>query len=579
MTVEVRHGWPVPGSAMLDTLIEGATVIDGTGNGPQDVPVGLHDGRIALGEAAQGPANSRIDGSGLVLCPGFVDVHTHFDAQVFWDPYLTPSSLHGVTTVIGGNCGFSIAPLHDEDAGYMMRLLVRVEGIPLVALAEGVPWNWTSFGEYLEAVGQSGHALNFGAMVGHSALRRHVLGPDSGATHVGPDVLDRMGQALRDALEAGAMGFSSSWGGAHFDGDGDPVPSRHAESDELVALCAQLAPFTGTQVEFIPTMDPFEPRHLDLMTRMSLAARSPLNWNVLLPTDRDICHGKLAASDYAADRGARVLALSYPGPMQARVSFLSSAFDAIPGWSETMALPAEEIVRALADPAERGRLRQLATEGDQATFGLTRFENLRVLDTYTPETKVMEGQLLGDLAAQRGDEPFDVLCDLVTADIRTGFSRAPIGDDPTSWSLRLETWQDPRVVIGASDAGAHVDMLSTYDYPVALLAMARERGAESLPSLIRSLTDVPASLYGLRQMGRIADGYRADVVLFDPAAVAPGPVSWRDDLPGGAGRLFSQPAGIEHVFVNGTEIVAQGALTGAIPGRLLRSGIDTGPNF
>jgi N-acyl-D-aspartate/D-glutamate deacylase len=349
--------------------------------------------------------------------------------------------------------------------------------------------------------------------------------------------------------------------------------------DELVSLCAELAAFPGTQVEFIPTMEPFDASHMDLMTQMSLAARSPLNWNVLLPTDPEVCRGKLAASDHAAAQGGRVVALSYPGPLEARVSLLSSAFDAIPGWSETMALPPEEIVRRLNDPIERARLRDLAREGDEATMGLTRFENLRVLDTYTSETKAMEGHLLGELARERGSAPFDVLCDLATADIRTGFTRAPIGDDPVSWELRLDTWGDPRVVIGASDAGAHVDMLSTFDYAVALLAMARQRAALPLPQIIRSLTDVPAKLYGMKEMGRIEDGYRADLVLLDPDTVAPGAVRWQDDLPGGAGRLYSEPVGIEHVFVSGTEIVDGGKLTGERPGRVLRAGIDTGPNF
>jgi N-acyl-D-aspartate/D-glutamate deacylase len=442
-----------------------------------------------------------------------------------------------------------------------------------------VPWNWSTFGEYLSAVESVGPALNFGAMVGHSALRRNVLGGESGTETLTPASMASLRQSLRRALEAGAMGFSSSWGGAHFDGNGDPVPSRHAGTAELIGLCEELAAFPGTQVEFIPTMHPFSEAHIDLMTKMSVAARSPLNWNVLITLNAEECAGKLAASDHAAAHGGRVVALSYPGPMQARVSLLSSAFDAIPGWSETMALAPDEIVRRLNDPVERARLRELAEQGDKATLGLTRFENLRVLDTYTDDTRATEGRLLGDLARERGAEPFDVLCDLATADIRTGFNRAPIGDDPASWKLRLESWQDPRVIMGASDAGAHIDMLSTFDYPVALLAMARERAAMPLPQLIRSLTDVPATLYGMRDMGRIEEGFRADVLLFDPEVIAPGRVSWQDDLPGGAGRLFSQPVGIEHVFVNGTEIASAGTLTGERPGRVLKAGIDTGPNF
>jgi N-acyl-D-aspartate/D-glutamate deacylase len=565
---------------MLDLLIEGATVIDGTGNVGVEEPVGVKDGRLQRGEQVRGAAASRhVDASGLVLCPGFIDVHTHFDAQVFWDPYLTPSSLHGVTTVVAGNCGFSIAPLDDVDADYVMRLLARVEGIPLAALEGGVPWNWHTFGEYLNAVEMVGPAVNFGAMVGHSALRRSVLGKESGARDVTPEAMRRMREVVRGALKSGAMGFSSSWGELHFDGNGDPVPSRLAGVEEIIALCGELSGFTGTQVEFIPTVAPFTEAHIDLMTQMSVAARSPLNWNILVPTDPDLCRSKLAASDHAAAHGGRVVALSYPGPINVRVSMLSSAFDAIPGWSRTLALPPEEIVRNLNDPVERTRLRDLASSADSASHGLSRFENLRVLETYTSETKPMEGRLLGELARERGSEPFDVFCDLATADIRTGFSRASAGDDPAIWEMRVETWSDPRVVIGASDAGAHLDMLSAFDYTVTLLALARERAAPPLPQIIRSLTDVPATLYGMKETGRIADGFRADLVLFDPDRVAPGPVRWQDDLPGGAGRLFSEPVGIERVFVGGAEIVARGTLTGERPGRVLRAGIDTGPNF
>ena len=566
---------------MLDVLIEGAAVADGLGHPMEVGPVGMVDGRLRVGPDLAGTAaRRRIDGTGLVLSPGFVDVHTHFDAQVFWDPFLTPSCLHGVTTVVAGNCGFSIAPLTPEGAEYMLRLLARVEGIPQTALEQGVPWDWRSFGDYLEAVQRARPALNFGAMAGHSAFRREAMGDDCHDEVPSPEAMAQMRRSLHEALRAGAMGFSSSWGDAHFDGDGQPVPSRSSRPEELVGMCEELADFPGTQVEFIPTLGLFGDVHLEVMAAMSRAAHSPLNWNVLFTTDEETCRNKMAASDYARERGARVMALSYPGPLKARISFMSSIFDAIPGWSETLSLGPDELVTRLADPAARNRLREMAeAHGRGRTGGLTDFGELRVLDAYTPETRAYEGRTLRELAQEEDKDAFDLLCELAVADLRTGFGRTPMGDDPTAWDLRLESWKDPRVVLGASDAGAHVDILSTFDYPVAVLASARDRGAMDLVEVVRLLTHVPASLYGFDEIGRIEEGCRADVVLFDPATVGAGRVTWRDDLPGGAGRLYGEPTGIEHVFVNGTEVVEGGGITGERPGRLLRSGVDTGPNF
>ena len=558
---------------MFDVLIEGAAVADGSGGPLRSVPVGILDGHLRVGSELAGmAAHRRIDASGLVLSPGFVDVHTHFDAQVFWDPYLTPSSLHGVTTVVAGNCGFSIAPISGDGADYMLRLLAEVEGIPLSALQQGVPWDWVSFADYLAAVAQVEPAVNFGAMVGHSALRRLVLGDGCHASEVAPEAMEEMRRQLRVAIDSGAIGFSTSWGEAHFDGQGEPVPSRSARSNELISLCEVLADFPGTQVEFIPTLGPFSDVHVDLMTAMSLAARSPLNWNVLLPIDRETCENKLAASDYAEVRGARVVALAHPGSVQLRSSFVRTGSDGILGWSARLELGPTELSACLADPKERTRLWSLAEAHVGGAIG---FEDLRVLDTYTPQAKNLEGRLLGEIATEQGQSVFDVLCELAAQDLRTAFGREPIADSPVAWDQRMHIWRDSRVLIGASDAGAHVDLISTFDVPVAFLALTRERGTLSVAEAVRSLTSLPASLYGFSGIGRIEEGYQADLVLFDPAVVKPGLIRWRDDLPGGGGRLYGEPIGIEHVFVNGTEIVAAGALTGERPGRVLRSGIDT----
>jgi N-acyl-D-aspartate/D-glutamate deacylase len=288
---------------------------------------------------------------------------------------------------------------------------------------------------------------------------------------------------------------------------------------------------------------------------------------------------KMAASDYAAERGARIFALSYPGPLRGRVSFATAGFDFFPGWSETMALPPDRLRAALSDPSERARLRRGAESFNLGGLGLNRFESYTVADGYTDRTRALEGRRLGDIAAERDQDVFDVLFDLAVEDLRTGFGRPPLGTDPDAWELRVSTWSDPNVIMGASDAGAHVDRLTSFDYTATLLSLARDRGALGLPAVVRLLTSVPAALYGFKELGRIADGFRADLVLFDPDTVAPGEVRWRDDMPGGAGRLFAEPVGIERVIVNGVEILTNGQLTGERPGRILRNGIDTGPNF
>src|SRR5262249_53026180 len=271
---------------MYDLLIRGGDVVDGTGAPRRRADVGVQDGRIVAIGDLDATAVDVVDATGKVVTPGFVDVHTHYDAQAFWDGALTPSPLHGVTTVIVGNCGFTIAPLSDEpaDGDYIMRMLARVEGMPLESLREAVPWSWKSTGEYLDALdGQLG--INAGFMVGHSAIRRIAMGPECVEREAKPEELDTMQSLLRAALDAGAMGFSSSWSRTHNDADGNSVPSRYASRDEVVGLCRSVSEFPGTSLEFIPMVGAdFEPWAVELMADMSAAAERQLNWNVMLVT-------------------------------------------------------------------------------------------------------------------------------------------------------------------------------------------------------------------------------------------------------------------------------------------------------
>ncbi|MGH9216377.1 MAG: N-acyl-D-amino-acid deacylase family protein [Acidimicrobiales bacterium] len=559
---------------MLDLVITGGTVIDGTGAPMRQADLGVRDGRIAV-IAATGtidePHRSTLDAQGRYVSPGFVDLHTHYDAQLFWDPLATPSPFHGVTTVLGGNCGFSLAPLTPDHADYLMRMMARVEGMPLDALSAGLTWDWGGFGEWLDRL-DGAIAVNAGFLCGHSALRR-VAGADG-------KVMQRL---LHEALDAGALGLSTSRAHTHNDADGEPVPSRFADDDELLGLAACVADHEGTTLEAIVAgcINGFTDDEVELLAAMSLAARRPLNWNVLgvsslNPTGHE---HQLAASDAAAARGARVVALTLPHPMSMRLSFLTGfVLDGLPGWREVLHLPVPERLRALGDPAVRERLAAGAASREAGLLrGLANWRVLTFAECFVPSTKPHEGRSVGDVAAGLGREPFDTLLDVVIADeLRTGLRPPAFGTSDADWELRAQVWRDPRTVIGGSDAGAHLDMMCGAIYSTSLLGEAvRERGLVSWEEAVHQLTDVPARLYGLRERGRIAEGWHADLVVLDPETVGHGPERTATDLPGGAWRLVADAAGVEHVYANGVAIVRDGQATGAAPGILLRSGRDT----
>ena len=564
---------------MFDLVIRNGTVIDGTGIPGRVADVAVSEGRIvAVGEVTEQGENE-IDASGLIVAPGFVDVHTHFDAQVFWDTTLSPSPLHGVTTVISGNCGFTIAPLEAEHGEYMMEMLARVEGMPLTSLQEGVPWNWRTFGEYLDAI--DGTLMpNAGFLVGHSAIRRTVMGERSVGEFASEGELQSMKELLAESISAGGLGFSSSWAKTHNDADGEAVPSRHASETELIELCSVLRDSDAVALEFIPTIERFDNEVYQLLTDMSVAADKPLNWNVIFVNARqaDLIEEKLQASDYAARQGGRVIALTAPMPAISRLCFESGfLLDTLHGWTEPMALPPEEKLALLSDPERRKALNEDAQK-PSAFRGVARWERLTVGEVTKESLKHLEGRTIGEIADETGKSAWDTLCEIVVEDdLKTGLYPPAAGDNDESWALRQALWNDDRCLIGASDAGAHLDFLATFNYSTYLLAAARDRSLLSLESAVNKLTDVPARLYGLKERGRVEEGWWADLVVFDAAEVAPAEVEVREDLPGGAWRLYSEAVGVHHVFINGEHAVRDGGFTDARPGTLLRSGRDTEP--
>ncbi len=563
---------------MLDCVIRGGVVVDGTGAAGFAGDVGVRDGRIvSVGEVDE-PTRRVVDADGRVVAPGFVDIHTHYDAQVMWDPAVTPSSLHGVTTAIGGNCGFSIAPVSTASADYVMRMLACVEGMPVEALEAGLDFGWESFGDWL-ALLDGRLAVNSGFLVGHSTVRRLVMGEDCHGT---PSIeqLAQMVQIVDESVREGALGFSSSWGELHADHQGNPVPSRGAGTDELMALASVLRDHPGTILEFIPTIDRlFSDDVAELMAAMSSAANSMLNWNVLTIGTDESNRSRLAPSDRARARGAEVVALALPIPLQLRVNLMTAInYNSMPTWRRILSLPLDELLVEMAVPEARARMAQEVADQNSNRVVLD-FARMTVESVVSPEVKPLEGRIVGDIARERGCTALEAFLDVAIADrLQTCFKSVAAGDDPESWAQRAEHWQDPRVLVGGSDAGAHLDALAAFGFFTDFVGpTVRDRGLIGLEDAIHKITDLPARKYGLEGRGRIEAGWYADLVVFDPDTVRNGSVVLRADMPGGQSRLYADAVGIDHVIVNGTEIVDHGELTGATPGTVLRSGRDQLP--
>jgi N-acyl-D-aspartate/D-glutamate deacylase len=387
---------------------------------------------------------------------------------------------------------------------------------------------------------------------------------------------------LAASLQAGGLGLSSSHNTAHTDGDGQPVPSRASDSAELLALAAVVGEHPGTTLEYITAgcMHRLSDDEMALMADLSSAACRPLNWNVLTPNARqpDIAEHQLRASTRAAERGAEVVALTMPVGGTLRLSFLTyCALNLLPDWSEVLELPARERMARLADPATRAWLLARAATAEGPIRSAARFESFRVGQTHAAENHRYHGRLIGEIATEERRPAFEVLCDIVVADeLRTHLWPEGTPADAAVWRVRAELLRDPRTLLGGSDAGAHLDRMCSARYPTELLAEAVRRfGVLTLEEVIRMMTDDPARLFGLRDRGRIAVGSHADVVVFDPATVAPMPIHEVRDLPGECARLTSEATGIEHVLVNGVEVVCRGETTGAVPGEVLRSGRAT----
>lgn len=568
---------------MLDLVLRNASIVDGSGKPAFTGDIGIRDGRIARVGTVTEKGAQEIDCGGDIAAPGFIDCHTHYDAQVFWDPMVTPSINHGVTTVVAGNCGFTLAPLSGraEDGDYLIRMLSKVEGMPISTLKAALKPDWTSFGQYLDKI-DGKLAVNATFLVGHSAIRRTVMGERAVGHEATPEEIDAMCDLLDKSLSEGGSGFSTTVSMTHTDFESQPVPSRWASREELLRLAEVVSRHPGTWVEFAHGGTMTQEEVYDLGTQLSLRSQRPVNWNLIVVDSKRkaVRDAQLKAGDYARERGGIVYGLTPSISPKVVLNFMTGfVLDSIPGWDEVIPLPPAEKVAALRDPAVRQRLR----EGHAKIGGLP-VEHLftdwgaMTIEALADESKSeWLGRTVGEYAKAAGTDPLDALLDLVVEnDLRFSFAPPPGGNDEESWKLRVDTWRDDRAIIGASDAGAHLDMINTFAFSTQLLAEGvRKRKLLPLEEAVYRITSLIAQRFGINDRGLLREGMAADIVVFDPDTVDCGPCEMRNDLPEGEMRLTADAIGIHHVIVNGVPVIVNGTLTGDVGGKILRSGQDT----
>ena len=533
---------------MPDLVIRGGTVVDGSGAPGRVADVALTDGVIReIGPNLRG--DHELDASGCVVAPGFIDIHTHYDAQVFWDPQLRPSSSHGVTTVVAGNCGFTIAPTRPEHHDVIIGTLENVEDMDAATLAAGIVWDFRTHPEYLELVRRRGTAINFTAYVGHSSVRLYVMGDAAYERAATADEIDEMARLVREAIEFGAAGFSTSFAYTHRGVDGKPVPSRFAARDEVAALF-MAAGRTGKGV-VLATAAGEQCTYADMYEWQPRIGR-PFTYPLFALADRRHAP-QLALHEASLARDAQVWPQVTPRPLTMQFTMASPfSLNVSSVFGELMDRGRDARIAAYRDPEWRAR----ATADLQEVPMRPRWETCEISESArSPE---LEGRRVDELARERGCSPLDVICEVALADDLDTRFRIYIANDDVDEVADLLTHE--HVALGLSDAGAHVGQLCDAPLPTDLLGTwVRERGVMSLERAVRKLSGEPAGLFGFVRRGSLREGAWADVCVFDPETVGTGPLRRVRDFPAGGERLTAEePTGMRHVLVNGTPIRREG---------------------
>ncbi|HZQ86230.1 MAG TPA: amidohydrolase family protein [Acidimicrobiales bacterium] len=553
-----------------DLVVRGGTVVDGTGAPARRADVAVTGGRIVEVGTVEGRGRREVDADGLTVTPGFIDIHTHYDAQLHFEPTASPSSWHGVTTVLTGNCGFTFAPAKEEDLGWLLQMLSRVEGMSPAALEQGVTFRGGSFADFLD--GLSGRvAVNVGANVGHCALRRWVMGDEASERAATTSEVDAMCALLQRSLDEGAIGFTSSQLDLHVAHDGRPVPCNLAAPEELVALAGVMNGRDHGAIEFIPRtfLTGYSDDDRRLIRAMARASGKPVHLNTVtqMPHAPEGWKRSLEFAEEAAGEGAAVHPMFATNRRGTHFALGSTfLFDEMPTWRDTLTSPDRD--RLLRDPAVRDRMRTELADPTGRSF-VFRWEAVVVEAVAEPAHQAWVGRTVAALAAERGQDALDCFVDLSLAGgLRTQFGLvAPA--DPVRQAAVETLVRSPVMMAGSSDGGAHLLSFCGADFPTRLLT-------EWVPDVltfeaaVARLTSAHAAACGLRDRGVVQPGAAADLVLLDRARLGAGDARYVEDFPAGSGRYVVDAEGYVAVIVNGTAVLEEGRPTGALPGTIIR---------
>jgi len=560
-----------------DLVIRNGTVVDGSGLGSYRADVAVDGRHITEVGRVAGRGTREIDAEGHVVTPGFVDGHTHMDAQVFWDATGSNSCWHGVTSAVMGNCGFTLAPVRSDQRALVVRNLERAEDIDPAALAAGIDWNFETFPEYLDAVDRLPKSIHFAANIGHSALRTWAMGERAFEQEADADDLALMAGQLRDALTAGAIGFTTSRTQHHETSDGRPVASRLASWDEVAALVGVMGElgagiFEGADADMSAPDPEVRSTALDRMAGLAAATGVPMTFGMVATRGAGYLIDFL---DEAATRGARMIAQTHCRGISVLLSLKTRLpFDLLPDWAELRSRPIGEQLVILADPERRRPLVDAAVNASYAAYtGVGAqarppdFEGIRVYEHGLPPNPSV-----ADVARSRGVHPAEAMIDLCVASTGNQLFIQP-SLYPQDETVLLRALRHPRTVMTFSDSGAHLSQIADSSIHTHLLGYwVRDRGEFTLEEAVRMVTLAPALAWGLSTKGLLRPGMDADLNIFDPVTVAPAVPNLVDDLPAGGRRLEQRSVGFLGTVVAGQVTIERGELTGATPGRLLRMG-------